>query len=375
MIPSFNSNNFFKNIKSTPINQVHQKQLIESFFSISKYKRYVIGKNAESLFLINNYKIDGIIDDFSQKNKFWHNVPILKSKNLQEDCIIINCSTSIWPNTVKKNLLDCGLKQILHYYELLNNDNYLFPEPLFVKEMKVSINKSPGEWNILYESLVDDKSKQILTDIVRYRLTANPQFMQKYKVRLDKQYFESFMNYSNEIFVDAGGFNGDTSIEFCNRYPDYKRILFFEPSKKNMRAAQKNLKHLNNIVYYQSGLSDKDEVLSFNTLDGSSSKISKSGKDTIKVAPLDTLITDPVTFIKMDLEGWEMAALKGCQNHIINDKPKLAIAVYHSTKDFLEIPNYVLSLNPQYQLFMRHYTEGWSETVLYFVPRSKNRAL
>jgi hypothetical protein len=87
------------------------------------------------------------------------------------------------------------------------------------------------------------------------------------------------------------------------------------------------------------------------------------------VTTLDIKIKEEVSFIKMDIEGWELKALSGCKDHIINDKPKLAIAVYHNSNDFHQIPNYILSLNPDYDLYLRHYTEGWSETVMYFVPK------
>ena len=61
-------------------------------------------------------------------------------------------------------------------------------------------------------------------------------------------------------------------------------------------------------------------------------------------------------------------ALQGAQGHIKNGHPILAIAVYHTVSDFWRIPEYVLSLRPDYRIFLRHYTEGWSETVMYFIP-------
>jgi hypothetical protein len=74
-------------------------------------------------------------------------------------------------------------------------------------------------------------------------------------------------------------------------------------------------------------------------------------------------------FIKMDLEGWELKALQGAVRHIREDHPKLAIAVYHHPSDFWRIPEFILSIRDDYDLYLRHYTEGWSETVMYFVPR------
>ncbi|MBO5118814.1 hypothetical protein J6B78_02715, partial [Methanocorpusculum sp.] len=64
-------------------------------------------------------------------------------------------------------------------------------------------------------------------------------------------------------------------------------------------------------------------------------------------------------------------ALKGARNHILAEKPKLAICVYHKPDDLWEIPEYILSLNPKYKLYLRQYMFGngenpW-ETVLYAV--------
>jgi hypothetical protein len=73
-------------------------------------------------------------------------------------------------------------------------------------------------------------------------------------------------------------------------------------------------------------------------------------------------------YIKMDIEGWEMNALKGAENLIKTLKPKLAICVYHKPNDFLEIYNYIKELNPNYKIYLRHYTEGVVETVMYFIP-------
>jgi hypothetical protein len=76
----------------------------------------------------------------------------------------------------------------------------------------------------------------------------------------------------------------------------------------------------------------------------------------------------------MDLEGWELNALRGASRHIREDHPKLAISVYHHPSDFWRIPEYVLGLRGAYDVHLRHYSEGWSETVMYFIPRTRARS-
>jgi hypothetical protein len=70
----------------------------------------------------------------------------------------------------------------------------------------------------------------------------------------------------------------------------------------------------------------------------------------------------------MDLEGWELRALNGAKRHIVEDHPKLAVAVYHDAPDFWRAREYVANLRTDYTIYLRHYSEGWSETVMYFIP-------
>ena len=90
----------------------------------------------------------------------------------------------------------------------------------------------------------------------------------------------------------------------------------------------------------------------------------------IPVMPIDEAIEtgDRVTMIKMDIEGSELEALKGAKQTIQRDKPKLAICIYHKPEDIIEIPCYIKELVPRYRLYLRHYGNGDTETVLYALP-------
>lgn len=88
----------------------------------------------------------------------------------------------------------------------------------------------------------------------------------------------------------------------------------------------------------------------------------------IEVAAVDDVLWDKdVTFIKMDIEGAELEALKGAGLTIQRCKPKLAICVYHKPEDIWEIPNLILDYYPDYKLYLRHYSLHFGETVLYAV--------
>lgn len=341
--------------------------LVQEFLNpLNKLKRYVIGDNAESSQLINHFNIEGLINDFSNESHTSSGLPILKSSDVSGDAIVVNCSSSISPVSTFNAMKDTGIP-VLNVIDIINASNGLLELPWFVDEFRKDYAENKGEYSDIFSMLSDEESKQTFIDVVGYRLSANIDYMKNYKVRLTDQYFESFMNYHGETFVDAGGYDGDTTEEFIKRYPDYKKVFLFEPSEINIRKAKKRLKGYRDIEYLPIGLSDKCETLQFDPAAGSSSSISETATSTIEVKPLDTVLKEPVSFIKMDLEGWEMKALEGCRQHIIDEKPKLAIAVYHKASDFRDVPRMICNLNSDYKVYLRHYTQGWSETVMFFV--------
>ena len=97
-----------------------------------------------------------------------------------------------------------------------------------------------------------------------------------------------------------------------------------------------------------------------------SSRLSDDGDQTADLIDLDTCLKDKkVTFIKMDVEGAELEALKGARDLILINRPKLAICIYHKVDDIFTLPQYLLSLHSDYKFALRHYGLSDTETVLY----------
>jgi hypothetical protein len=75
-----------------------------------------------------------------------------------------------------------------------------------------------------------------------------------------------------------------------------------------------------------------------------------------------------IDFIKMDIEGSEVNALRGAVKTIRRFRPKLAISVYHKIDDLITIPLLIKDIEPSYNLVLDHYTVHQEETVLYGTP-------
>ena len=186
-----------------------------------------------------------------------------------------------------------------------------------------------------------------------------------------RQYFDVFSPAKNEVFVDAGCFDGRTSLEFVDWcHKDYQSIYAFEPTPDMAEICRKTFtdnKIDNCNLYEKVCWSSKGNVeFTVSTTRGASCVTGENGgMETISID--EVLSGKPVTFIKMDVEGSELEALKGAKKSILKYKPRLAISLYHKPEDIFELPAYIADLNEEYRLYIRHYTSDIWETVLYAV--------
>jgi len=346
------------------------KCLVDVFISPAGVgRRYLFGCNEHSACISNLIDIDGFVDDYSVQGAIWNGKPVVNSNAVPLQAIVVNCVMCNMPVTAAKRIQKLGCFGVLAYSDLCHALPNVVPLPNFVAETRFDIEQNHVKWEALSAALSDNQSRQVLDDLISFRLTGNYGFMTPYFFHPGDQYFEYFLGLgSKEIFIDAGGFDGDTTELFIKRYPDYEKVYFFEPSIINLTNARKRLIDCRNVEFVQLGLLNTAGKVCFNPDGGSASCISSSGVCQIEVTTLDLYVDKKVTFIKMDLEGVEVKALQGAKQHIIADHPKLAIAVYHHPSDFWQIFEYVKNLRQDYKVFLRHYTEGWSETVMYFVP-------
>ncbi len=187
-----------------------------------------------------------------------------------------------------------------------------------------------------------------------------------------KQYFDCpyFEHDLDEVFVDAGVFDGMTAVRFAEwSNGKYNHIYGFEPNSDCYGNCESRYSTLKNATLLNKGIWDKNTVLHFKE-NGPGSKIiedeAATGIDTVAVTSIDdTLGGERATFIKMDVEGAELKGLQGAEATIRKWKPKLAISVYHKPTDLWEIPQVILKYNADYRFYMRHYFFNDCESILY----------
>lgn len=216
-----------------------------------------------------------------------------------------------------------------------------------------------------------ETNQNAITTFEQYALTNGWKLNQIKKLRKNiKTYFglPGILPKTDEIYIDGGSFDGDSIKEFVEWSKGrYKQIYAIEPDINNYIALQNNIKkqNISNIKTIRGGLWNSNCFLNFKQ-QGISSCFDDSSTTRVKTITIDEFAEDiPVTFIKLDIEGAEYKALQGAETIIKNNKPRLAICVYHKPIDILEIPLYILSLVPEYKLYLRQHDEGYSNNVLY----------
>lgn len=262
------------------------------------------------------------------------------------------------------------------------------------RKIKLSVN-NPAHWDNLRlaESLVvGDKS--ISTGFMHFKLSEMELNKIGYPIKfyfspegivtdfIEQQYRCQTRGFAIEceegdFAIDAGGCWGDTALYFASKTGPRGRVYSFEFLPSNLEIYKRNLdmnpelKRRIDLIENPIWSVDGDEIAV--DANGPGTRLmpndSSSNKLKFRTESIDHMVEtgriEKVDFIKMDIEGAELNALKGAEETLHRFMPKLAITVYHSLNDFWEIPMYLKSLNLGYKFYLRHFTIYSEETVVF----------
>jgi len=168
------------------------------------------------------------------------------------------------------------------------------------------------------------------------------------------------INTTNSVIVDCGAYVGDSSFMFNSIFPSSK-IYGFEPSEYNYSVFKENIKlnDLQNLIIpVKSAVGENNKIIKANIGDGLNANIKQTSSveaQEIKVDLIDVFFKNKkVSLIKMDIEGFELNALKGAVEILKRDKPILLISLYHKAEDIYTIPKFIKELNLGYSFILRH---------------------
>lgn len=173
--------------------------------------------------------------------------------------------------------------------------------------------------------------------------------------------------------VDGGACLGDASLVFAKAAGSEGAVYAFDPVQDHIDVIRHNAAQNTDCTLRPMpfGLSDSD-VEGPTVRTGVHAPAFRISHAPVPLRSLDSLVSrgviPKVDFIKLDVEGSELAALKGAMTTIRTHKPKLAISLYHKPNDLFEIPLFIQEQFPFYEMYLGHYTIHNEETVLYCRP-------
>ena len=161
-------------------------------------------------------------------------------------------------------------------------------------------------------------------------------------------------NINNKSIVHAGTYFGDMLPAFSKSTKG--KVFAFEANPESAKCAKKTIEinDLKNIIFYEMGLGDNitegnliyeyEEGKSLgggtrfdlNNQEESRYTLKSNKRKKINITTIDSIVNEEISIIQLDIEGFEMKALKGGIKSIQKYKPILILENVDGNEDFMQ---------------------------------------
>ena len=327
--------------------------------------------NAREIAVSGIFASDGFV-----RGKVFHGFDVGTYREAKErfgEMLVLLCFGSHLPEVIE------NVKRIASEQELLAPDLPVAGEELFTPEFYA---RHEAEFARARSLLADEESRRVFDAVVAYKLSGNLSHLFACESPDDANWALLGLD-GRESVLDLGAYNGDTVRQFLrltgqNGEPGrrlYSHITAVEPDPRNYRKLCENEGYLPDcdLLHLAAGAAPGERFFFKNSGRGSHVVASRGAADArekadaaagqcakgtpVRVATIDGIAQETgqsFSFIKMDLEGEESAALCGGAETIARCKPKLLISAYHRSEDLFALPLQLLAIRPDYSIYLRH---------------------
>lgn len=167
------------------------------------------------------------------------------------------------------------------------------------------------------------------------------------------------------LMLDLGANIGNHCLMFHSNFPELK-IMAFEMTFINFDLLKLNVAPYSQITAFNVAVSDSVKIIQYdNHTEHNNGGIGIKSQGTFSnlAIPLDSLnITEPVLFVKIDIEGHELQAYRGMTNILVRDKPviwaedfvKSGFSQGESSIDYLLSLGYEIVDNIEADFLLKH---------------------
>ncbi|ALJ04605.1 hypothetical protein APS56_05380 [Pseudalgibacter alginicilyticus] len=367
------------------------KRSFNNNYGIENYDEYRFGPYLAVDEVVKKDKVKLLSINYFKKNiKKWigyypeNRVYYKKADDYVKD--YLNGINNIWNHISKKDkklFIDLIAYRLLSYRKIklpLNKDSYW---QAIEKAKELSNPKDTYNPNFLHFILEKFDLNPIGYDLQLYFFqlgVATDFIIEQYAYKIKNTNVVAVE--SDDVVLDVGACWGDTALYFAHKSGNKGKVFSFEFIPDNIKFFNINLalnpKFFNRIELIQHPVSNISEDIIYYKDNGPGSRVEfkpfKGQTGSCKTISIDDFVKSKklktVDFIKMDIEGAESMALEGAIETIRIFRPKLAIAIYHSFDDFINIPNWILGLDLGYEIFIGHYTIHAEETICFAKPKN-----
>ncbi len=286
------------------------------------------------------------------RNRSFREMPVTSIDTIREqygDDIVVLLAFGTTLESVIANINDIAKKHTLYIPEVPLYDSELFDRGYYLR----NIDKIE-ETEMLFE---DEESRNVYRDMIAFRLSGEPHYLSR--VITPKKMYSSLINadYVNTV-IDCGAYKGDSAEDILvSLSPD--EIIALEPDPKTFLKLSAYAASVDNCkitaLNYAVGKSYGETEFNSSGSRGSGAEgTNKRGKTTsVHIRALDSFDFKNVDLIKYDVEGDELAAIKGSVKLIKECNTALSISVYHRSEDIFELPLIIKKLCPEHKLYLR----------------------
>ena len=161
--------------------------------------------------------------------------------------------------------------------------------------------------------VIFDSPECISDDIVKYNDFWEFELFNRWKKHFPKE----------GLMLDIGANMGSHCVQFKHHFPELE-IYAFEPYLENYQLLLQNTKRYDDVKCFNVGVGSRTSIVHFNDGHKNNSGVVRVVRDSNNsniVLALDNLILPKVSFIKIDVEGHELACMQGMTNLLKRDKP------------------------------------------------------
>lgn len=279
---------------------------------------------------------------------------------------------------IERALREAGFADVVPFYDLAESfrhrhplSNGWFASPLSAQE--------ESETAEVLAAWGDDASRAHHLQFLAWRrLRQEWVFQPAPPLSGDSRYFIAEMLAvlsDDEVFIDGGAYDGCVTEDFARRTGGaFRKIVAIEPDGPNrarLEAAVKtSLQDDARITVRDFALAESDGEAPFHEGLGYASQLSATGSTRMPCRSLDALDLSP-TFVKLHLEGGELAALKGAQQTLIENRPLIAATVYHNADGLWKTARWLMQTLPDYQFLFRIHSWCGTGAVIYAIPNER----